>query len=113
MLFQIDQGGTIFADRKFYLGNDSTRYHEAYTQYFVDIVVLLGGERAAAAEMADNLWEFESRLAEVSEDLCAIVWDLQKYCNIATRHTWHFCGGTELISFNKLIMLKFIHYKIL
>ena len=65
-LFQLDQGGTIFSDRSFYLGNDSSSYHDGYTQYLIDVVVLLGGRKAYATEMAENMWNFEKGLAEVS-----------------------------------------------
>ena len=62
---QFDQGGTVFSDRKFYLGNDSTRYHDAYTLYFNDVVELLGGNRSNAEEMSEKMWRFETSIAEV------------------------------------------------
>ena len=67
--FQFDQGGLSFSDRKFYLGSRNKTYHSALVTYIRRVAELLGGTEHLHKK-AEDIWAFETKLAEVQYDLC-------------------------------------------
>ena len=63
---QFDQSGLTF-ERDHYLDEGKTIYHAAFVQYFTAIVELLGGDSDAARRRADEIFQFETKIAEVRQ----------------------------------------------
>ena len=65
--FQFDQSGLTFGDRTFYLDEQlARRYYAAFRNYFASVTVLLGADNATAYQVADDIWQFEKLIANVS-----------------------------------------------
>lgn len=47
--------------------NDSEKYHEAYLDFAVKMVQLLGGDRSSASVKMEAIYQFEKNLAEVND----------------------------------------------
>ncbi len=65
LLIQFDQGGLSF-ERDFYLGDQKDKYHAAFLDYYVAIIKLLGGKISEARPIAEEIWNLETKMAEVS-----------------------------------------------
>ena len=63
---QFDQSGTTFSDYTAYSGNNSEKYHQAFITYFTDIVTLLGAPSGEAAAAAEEVWQLETQISDVS-----------------------------------------------
>ena len=61
--FQFVQSGLSFGDYSSYLSNE-TSTKNVYISYFVEVVGLLGGNENLT-KTANDLWDFEYRLAQV------------------------------------------------
>lgn len=59
-----DQVSLTFSDYRYYLGNDTEKYKDAYVTYYVAIASLLGAENEAATAAANECWDMESALAQ-------------------------------------------------
>ncbi len=64
-VIQFDQGGLYFK-RDVYVGSSAEKYHTAFVDYYVAIIKLLGGEESEAREMGEEIWNFETKMADVS-----------------------------------------------
>lgn len=63
---QVVQSGLTMSSRDYYLGNETSKYHKAFVNYFTDISVLLGAKKKSARLVAENIWELETNIATVS-----------------------------------------------
>ena len=65
MIPQFTQGGITLPDRDYYLKNDAknTGIQEAYKKYITTIFTLVGRSPEEAAQNANNIYEFEKKLA--------------------------------------------------
>jgi len=63
-IITFDQGGLSFSDRKFYLGSRNQTYHSALVTYIHRVAELLGG-KSDLKQKAEDIWDFETRIAEI------------------------------------------------
>lgn len=69
-MFQFDQSGLTFADRSFYLDQAmAKKYYKAFREYFAAVTVLMGADNETAFQVADDIWNLETKLAEVRKNL--------------------------------------------
>ena len=71
--FQFDQDGLTFDDYTNYVGNDTKKYKNAFIDYVSGIALLLGGSNETVRRDALDIWEFEAKLAAVSNVLMAVM----------------------------------------
>ena len=64
-LFQFDQTTLGLPSRDYYLQSSSAPYLEAYKNYLIKIATLLGAPLDDATHQAEELINFETRLARV------------------------------------------------
>lgn len=62
-IIKIDQSGLTFGDYQSYVGNDSDLFHQAYIEFFTEIVQQLGGDKSKAQQLVENVWQLEKALA--------------------------------------------------
>lgn len=64
-LFQFDQTTLLLPSRDYYLHSSSAHYLEAYENYLIKIATLLGAPLDDATHQAEEIINFETRLARV------------------------------------------------
>ena len=62
--FQFDQGG-LTLNAMHYSANNSDEVKDAYIEYYTEVAKLLGADGAKARDVAEQVWDLETQLAEV------------------------------------------------
>ncbi|XP_019628132.1 PREDICTED: endothelin-converting enzyme-like 1 [Branchiostoma belcheri] len=65
-VFRIDQGGLGLPDRSYYISQESLKVVDAYRKLIARVVELLGADPASAQDSAQDVVNFETKLAELT-----------------------------------------------